>query len=222
MRAPAPMTEQIQDTKTSLSRALSGAASSLTGETASVRELLGLIGEQGMLTLCIFLTIPFLVPVSIPGVSTVFGVLVVLIGVGVTVNRVPWLPNRLIDRRFPTQKLCPALEQGAKLLQRLERFLHPRWGVLTRSAAMNRFNGLMVVLAGLLLMVPFGLVPFSNTLPALAALFLAAGMLEQDGLFVFVGYLWILGTVVYFAVLIAGAVAAGIGLHRVFNPALLF
>lgn len=215
------MTEKIHDTKTSLSRALSGAATSLTGESTSVRELLGLIGEQGMLMLCIFLTIPFLVPVSIPGVSTVFGVLVVLIGVGVTINRVPWLPNRLIDRRFPTQKLCPALEQGAKLLQRLERYLHPRWTVLTRSAAMNRFNGLMVVVAGLLLMAPFGLVPFSNTLPALAALFLAAGMLEQDGLFVFVGYLWILGTIAYFAVLIAGAVAAGIGLHRVFNPAFL-
>ena len=215
------MTEKIHDTKTSLSRALSGAASSLTGETTSVRELLGLIGEQGMLMLCIFLTIPFLVPVSIPGVSTVFGVLVVLIGVGVATNRIPWLPNRLIDRRFPTGKLCPALEQGAKLLQRLERYLHPRWTVLTRSAAMNRVNGLMVVVAGLLLMAPFGLVPFSNTLPALAALFLAAGMLEQDGLFVFVGYLWILGTIAYFAVLIAGAVAAGIGLHRVLNPALL-
>ena len=87
---------------------------------------------------------------------------------------------------------------------------------------MNRFNGAMIVLSGLLLMAPFGLVPFSNTLPALAALFLAAGMLEQDGLFVFVGYLWIVGTMVYFAVLIAGAVAAGVGLHRVFNPALLF
>lgn len=216
------MTERIHDTETSLSRALTGAARSLTGETTSVRELLGLIGEQGMLMLCIFLTIPFLVPVSIPGVSTVFGLLVILIGVGVATNRIPWLPNRLIDRRFPTGKLCPALEQGAKLLQRLERYLHPRWGALTQSAPMNRFNGAMVVLAGLLLMAPFGLVPFSNTLPALAALFLAAGMLEQDGLFVFVGYLWILGTIAYFAVLIAGAVAAGIGLHRVFNPALLF
>ncbi len=215
------MTEQIHDAKTSLSSALSGAASSLKGETASVRELLALIGEQGMLMLCIFLTIPFLVPVSIPGVSTVFGLLVILIGAGVTANRVPWLPNRLIDRRFPTRKLCPALEQGAKLLQRLERFLHPRWAILTRSAPMNRFNGVMIVLAGLLLMAPFGLVPFSNTLPALAALFLAAGMLEQDGLFVFLGYLWIVGTIVYFVVLVAGAVAAGVGLHRVFNPAFL-
>ena len=215
------MTVEIHDTKASLSRVLTGAATSLKGETTSVRELLGLIGEQGMLMLCIFLTIPFLVPVSIPGVSTVFGLLVILIGVGVALNRVPWLPNRLIDRRFPTRKLCPALEQGAKILQRLERFLHPRWGALTRSAAMNRFNGAMIVLAGLLLMAPFGLIPFSNTLPALAALFLAAGMVERDGLFVFLGYLSIVATIVYFGVLIAGAVAAGVGLHRVFNPAIL-
>ena len=212
------MTEPILDAKTSLSRTLTDAASSLKGETASVREILALIGEQGMLVLCIFLTIPFLVPVSIPGVSTVFGLLVVLIGVGVMTNRMPWLPSRLIDKRFPTQKLCPALEQGAKILQRLERYLHPRWGALTRSAAMNRFNGAMIVVAGLLLMAPFGLVPFSNTLPAFAILFLAAGMLEQDGLIVLLGYVFILGTIVYFGVLIAGAIAAGVGLHRVFRP----
>lgn len=215
------MTEQIHDVETSLSRALSGAARSLSGETASVRELLALIGEQGMLMFCIFLTIPFLVPVSIPGVSTVFGLLVVLIGVGVASNRVPWLPDRLLDRRFPNPKLVPALEQGARLLSRLERFLHPRWAALSKGHGINRFNGLMIALAGILLMAPFGLVPFSNTLPALAALFLAAGMLEQDGLFVFLGYLFILGTIVYFAALIAGAVAAGVGLHRIFTPGLI-
>jgi hypothetical protein len=212
------MTEPTLDAKTSLSSALTDAASSLKGESASVRELLALIGEQGMLVLCIFLTIPFLVPVSIPGVSTVFGLLVVLIGVGVMTNRIPWLPSRLIDKRFPTEKLCPALLQGAKILQRLERYLHPRWGALTRSAAMNRFNGAMIVVAGLLLMAPFGLVPFSNTLPAFAILFLAAGMLEQDGLIVFLGYVFILGTIVYFGVLIAGAIAAGMGLTRIFRP----
>lgn len=216
------MTELIHDVRTTLSRALSEAARSLTGETASVRELLALIGEQGMLMFCIFLTIPFLVPVSIPGVSTVFGLLVILIGYGVALNRMPWLPDRLLDRRFPGAKLVPALEQGARLLARLERFLHPRWSVFVRSPFANRWNGWMIALAGVLLMAPFGLVPFSNTLPALAALFLAAGMLEQDGLFVFLGYGWIVATIVYFVVLIAAAIAAGVGLTRVLAPGLLF
>jgi hypothetical protein len=216
------MAEQIQDAKTSLSCALSEAARSLPSESASVREILALIGEQGMLMFCIFLTIPFLVPVSIPGVSTVFGLLVILIGIGVALNRVPWLPDRLLDRRFPTQKLVPALEQGSRLLSKLERLLHPRWAPLVRGPRINRFNGWMIALAGVLLMAPFGLVPFSNTLPALAALFVAAGVLEQDGLFVFLGYGWIVGTIVYFVALIAGAIAAGMGLHRIFAPGLLF
>jgi len=216
------VTELIHDVRTTLSRALSEAARSLTGETASVRELLALIGEQGMLMFCIFLTIPFLVPVSIPGVSTVFGLLVILIGYGVALNRMPWLPDRLLDRRFPGAKLVPALEQGARLLARLERFLHPRWSVFVRSPFANRWNGWMIALAGVLLMAPFGLVPFSNTLPALAALFLAAGMLEQDGLFVLLGYGWIVATIVYFVVLIAAAIAAGVGLTRVLAPGLLF
>jgi hypothetical protein len=43
-------------------------------------------------------------------------------------------------------------------------------------------------------------------------------MLEQDGLIVFLGYVFILGTIVYFGVLIAGAIAAGVGLTRIFRP----
>lgn len=223
MRRPSihPMPEEIHDVETSLSKALSKAAGSLSGETASARELLALIGEQGMLMSCILLTIPFLVPVSVPGVSTVFGLLIVLIGAGVASNRVPWLPDRLLKRRFATPKLVSALEQGARLVSRLERLLHPRWAALSQGRGINRFNGSMIVVAGMLLMAPFGLVPFSNTLPALAALFLAAGMLQQDGLFVFLGYLGVAGTILYFALLIAGAVAAGVGLHRILAATLV-
>jgi len=47
-------------------------------------------------------------------------------------------------------------------------------------------------------------------------------MLEQDGLFVFLGYGWIVATIVYFVVLIAAAIAAGVGLTRVLAPGLLF
>jgi hypothetical protein len=32
--------------------------------TASLRDLLELIGEQGMVLVCVFLTLPFLLPVS--------------------------------------------------------------------------------------------------------------------------------------------------------------
>lgn len=200
-----------------LSGVLNDVALAMRGEDVSVRELLAQIGEQGMLVFAIFLIIPFLVPVSIPGVSTVFGLLITLIGIGVAANRTPWLPRRLMDRRVPTAHLVRAFEHGARLVARIERFLHPRLRALTTGAAISRFNGVMLVVAGILLMFPLGLVPFSNTLPGLAILFLAVGILQKDGVFVLLGYAFILATIAYFAALFAGALLAGQGLRNLFS-----
>lgn len=49
--------------------------------------------------------------------------------------------------------------------------MRPRWLFLTRTVAGHIVHGLALVLAGVLLMFPLGLVPFSNTLPAVAILF---------------------------------------------------
>ena len=47
------------------------------------------MGESGLLLLCALLSLPFLFPVSIPGVSTVFGAGIVLISAAITFNRQP-------------------------------------------------------------------------------------------------------------------------------------
>ena len=56
------------------------------------------------------------------------------------------------------------------------------------------------------------LVPFSNTLPAVAILFLSLGMLERDGLLIVAGYLMNVATIFYFGALAIGAVLAGQGM----------
>ncbi|HSF01391.1 MAG TPA: exopolysaccharide biosynthesis protein, partial [Solirubrobacterales bacterium] len=73
-------------------------------------------------------------------------------------------------------------------------------------------HGLALVLAGVLLMFPLGLVPFSNTLPGIAILLLSLGIVERDGLFIVGGHLMNLATIVYFGVLAFGAYKAGQGL----------
>ncbi|MDX2161376.1 MAG: exopolysaccharide biosynthesis protein [bacterium] len=205
------MAVEFRDTEASLSTTLDNIAQSIRGEKVTLRELLTLIGEQGLLLFCIFLTIPFLIPVSIPGVSTVFGLVIILIGVGVTLNRLPWLPKRLMEREFATQDLLPALQRGAQFVGRIDRFIRPRLPALS-SGGINRVNGFAIIFTGLLLMVPLGLVPFSNTLPALGILLFAAGMLQRDGLFILGGYFFMIATLVYFGVLALGAIAAGQGI----------
>lgn len=179
----------------------------LSGDVVTLREILNVIGREGMLVFCIFLTLPFMVPVSIPGVSTVFGIVIGLVGVGIMTHRPPWLPDRLIRKKFPADRLRLALENGTVWVHRLGRISRPSIPVLTHGIGMARVNGLMLITGALLLMAPFVLIPFSNTLPGLAILFLAIGVLQRDGRFVLLGYMTLVLTVLYFAFLLLGGIA---------------
>lgn len=201
--------QEFADTELSLGDTLAAAIDAIKGDYVTLRDLLTLIGEQGLLVLCALLTIPFLIPVSIPGVSTVFGAAIILIAIGITLNRLPWLPGKLLDRQLETAKLVPVLQKGVNTVRRIDKVIHPRLLALTSGAMMNRMNGLSIILSGILLGLPLSLVPFSNTLPALAILFTAAGISQRDGVFVLLGYVMIVATLAYFSVLAYFAFQAG-------------
>ena len=184
----------------------------------TVDHILALIGPDSLLLFCMFLTLIFLVPVSIPGVSTVFGAAILLIGVSRLFNRNLWLPKRVMKRVISTEKLQAAFERAMKWLRRLERISRPhrlRW--LTVGGPVAVFNNLSLILGAVLLMAPFGLIPFSNTLPALAILLLALGLMQRDGVCILLGHLANVGTILYFAFLIGGGgVAIKQALDRLF------
>ena len=208
------MSVEFNHVETTFSDSLEQVAQSLTGEKITLRDLIGNIGEQGLLLICIFLMIPFVFPVSIPGVSTVFSGVVILTGIGVMLNRVPWLPNVILKREFSTAMLTNALNKGAKLIGRIDKFIHPRLNILTSSTIINRFHGIALIMAGLLLVLPLSFIPFSNTLPAFAVVFLAAGIIQRDGLFIIFGYITLAMSMMYFGGLTVAALAAGNSLNQ--------
>jgi hypothetical protein len=181
------------------SSVLSELARSLPSEGMTLGELLAQLGERGELMACMLMTVPFLLPLSIPGSSVPFGLLIALHGLGLLTQRVPWLPKSLLGRRLTQSHLRTLLTKGARLFSRSERFIRPRLLRLTQGAALRRVNGLLLVLSGLLLTTPLPL-PFSNTFPAYGALLLAAGSLERDGACVLAGYVMVLLTLIYFGV----------------------
>ena len=199
---------EFEDTSTTLSATLSQTIDGIKGETVTLRELMNAIGEQGLLLLCALATLPFLFPVSIPGVSTVFGAAIVLLSVAITLNRMPWLPDKILDRPMDTAKLVPVMRKGVRIVTRIDSWVRPRALHLT-AGRMTFFNGCVLVFGGVLLMAPFGLIPFSNTAPAVGILLLTVGMIQRDGVFVLLGYLGTVLTVVYFSVLIYTAWWAG-------------
>ena len=215
-RAPpseCPLTSpHLQNPETSLSITFDRAADALPAPEVSIRQLLELIGEQGLLLFCVFLSVPFLLPVSIPGTSTVFGLLLLLVGAGVTANRVPWLPDALLRRRLNAAHVATVLRKSAGGSRRFEKLIRPRLLALTHGATLNRFNGLMLVLLAALLMAPLPFFPFTNTVPAVAIVLLAVGMAERDGVVVIAGYAATLLATAYIGVLLYGVFWAGSGI----------
>jgi len=189
---------QFQDTSRKTSEVLEGILNDIKTDRITLRDLMTMIGEQGLLLLCALLSLPFLFPVSIPGVSTVFGAGIVLIAIAITINRLPWLPDFVANRELDTAKLVPVLNRGVTFLRKLDRFLKPRLSYLTAGTVANRLNGLTLTFAGALLMMPLSFIPFSNTLPGVAILLLSSGISQRDGLLVAGGYGLIGLTVIYF------------------------
>lgn len=189
----------------SLRSQLEGIIERLPEDSMSLGSLLEVIGDEGLLVLSILLTLVFLIPVSIPGVSTVFGAAILLVGISRLSGRPLWVPKKLAERQLPADRLRPALAGGMSWVRRLERVSRPhRLSGLVDGRAMHTFNNLAFIFAALLLMAPFGFVPFSNTIPGIALLLYAVGFIQRDGGAVLLGHLATVGTVLYFSMLIGG------------------
>ncbi len=206
------------DEPASLGEQLAAIIEALPEDHLTLGELLEVFGDEGLLLLTILLTLVFLIPVSIPGVSTVFGAAILLVGISRVLRRPLWLPAKLRERALPAARLRPALSGGLHWVRRLEKISRPyRLRRLVDGRAQDIFNNLAFILAALLLMAPFGFIPFSNTLPALALLFYAIGMIQRDGTAILLGHLANIGTIVYFGILIGGGGMAAHGLLRHFT-----
>ena len=202
-------------TSASLGEQLATIIRNLPEDKLTLGELLEVFGDEGLLLLTMLLTLVFLIPVSIPGVSTVFGAAILLVGISRLSGRPLWLPARVRDRALPADKLRPGLSGGLDWVRRLEKISRPhRLRIFVDGRAQDLFNNLAFILAALLLMAPFGFVPFSNTLPAVALLFYAVGLVQRDGGAMLLGHVSNIGTIVYFSVLIGGG---GVALHELWQ-----
>jgi len=198
-----------------ISQTLRSLVRSLPRTGITLSELIQRVGNDGLLILVTLLTLVFLIPVSIPGVSTVFGAAILLISISRLFGRNLWIPSKIEHRIIGTRKLRPLLRKALSWLKKLERVSRPnriQWLVAGGTIAV--INNLALILGAVLLMMPFGLIPFSNTFPAVAILFLAIGLLQRDGLCILLGHVSNVVTILYFAVLIGGG---GLAIREVFN-----
>jgi hypothetical protein len=200
---------QFRNPEVRLSEALAATHREISGHQVTLRQLLALVGEQGLLVFCAILAMPFMLPVTLPFMSTALGAPMLLIGIAVTLNRVPWLPDRLLDHALPSLTVQHVLERAIRTADRFEHLVRPRFLALTGTPVVNVVHGIALVVAVLTLMAPLPLIPLANTLPAIGVVLLCLGMAERDGALLLLGHLFVVIAVLYVGALFYLAARAG-------------
>ncbi len=179
---------------------LSDELADLRGQVAersvTLREVLLALRGRAYMLLVILLSLPFLLPLPIPGLSTPFGLAIILICFRLALGQRPWLPKSIQRRQLPPGFIPKMLNLAEKIIRRLERFLKPCWLVLTEHALIRQLHAIVMVAAASVLLLPLP-IPFSNGLPAWSLLLLAFGLLERDGRAIVGGYVMFALSIVY-------------------------
>lgn len=168
-------------------------------QPAPLGDILDTLGPRASALLVVICALPFSTPISIPGLSTPFGLVILLLATRYFLGLPPWLPNRLRRVVLPGTFFTRMLTASSRLVGWLESRLKARLNVLADASWKLRLHTAVVIAAAVLLMLPLPpLPPFTNTLPALVAVVMTFGTLKRDGAGILAGYALFVFTVGYF------------------------
>lgn len=185
------------------------AAMDLLQEEASrgdltLRRLFDLLGEEGHAMLMLFLCLPFLQPIPMPGLSTPLGLLIAVVAVFLYLDRAPWLPKKYENLTISREVILKVSNIAEKIWLRVSKIIRTRMTIFHDNSVFRILNLFVFVGNGVLLALPLP-IPFSNTFPTIAIILSAVGHLERDGLFIFLSYFWCILVAGFFSSILAGA-----------------
>ena len=159
------------------------------GHPMALRAIVEHLHFRGLPALIVLLCVPFLFPVTIPGLSIPFGVAIALCGLRLGLGHNFWMPDFLLRREISYDLLQRLVGTAAKFYRKVEKLVRPRMHFLQRWPGMINLMGFMIMTGGFLLSLPIPPpFPLTNTIPGLAIIFMALGIMERDGVCTLIGY----------------------------------
>lgn len=152
------------------------------------------VRSHGLLTL--FLCLPFLFPVPLPGLSVLIGLAIFLAAIAQALGKKPWMPKKILDTSVPNHFLEKVFGYGEKASRKLEKIIRPRGEYIVQHPWVRPVNSYLIAACGLLLAMP--LPPGTNFPPAVAIFLLSLAGLEDDILLMVLGYVAVSINVVLF------------------------
>lgn len=166
-------------------------------KSLSMEEILKILSEKGPVLMIFFLCFPFCQPIQIPGFSTPFGLMIAFFGLKIAFGKDVWLPRQLLEKRINPSTLKKIIEGSLWLVLKVRRWIHPRLILICHNPILKISHGILIFFLGILLALPLP-IPFSNLMAAWSIFFMGIGLLEDDGVFVIVSYIFSIATLFFF------------------------
>ena len=193
-----------QETDQAISDRLDALAAEAQGDSVSLDWVLGQLHERAFGLFLLILALPCCIP-FLYGIPQVVALPLMFVSVQILFGRqVPWLPGKLGKRTVTTSGLESLARRAGPWLRRIEAVSRPRLGALTRPP-LDRIIGIALVAFSASILVPL---PGTNTVPGIAVVVIAMGLLQRYGVLVVIGT--IIGTAWISTLVLAGATLASL------------
>ena len=103
---------RAQTRRPRFSEELQDLAQQFADRPARLSEILAATQGRGFDLLLLLIGLPFLTPIPLPGLSTPFGLVVLVIGARLALGRRPWLPEKLLRRELPARFIAKVMADG--------------------------------------------------------------------------------------------------------------
>ena len=171
--AAGPQDGGYGDAGAPISRIVAEVAARCPGDRVSLGEMAEAFGDRAFGLLILLLLLPSL----LPGMASVFGLPVLLLGVQMGLGlRTPSLPGFIARQSVRREDLLRLAGASSKWLRKVERYVKPRPGFFT-SPAGDRLFGWLTAYVALMLILPG---PGTNGPPAFGNIVMALGLVEHD------------------------------------------
>lgn len=153
----------------------------------TLARLLEILGPIGPAALMVTLPLPFCTPLQIPGLSTPFGLLLLVVGVQFGWRDQLWCPEFVGRRLIKAAQLDMLARFTDKATYMLRNVFRPRWTLLVTTKWSHRMTGVGVVACALVMTTPLP-IPLSNMLVAIPMVLMGLSLLAKDGILLMVSW----------------------------------
>ena len=180
-----------------ISRIVTEVAAQFPGARITLGEMAEAFGDRAFGLLILLLCLPSL----LPGMASVFGIPMLILGVQMGLGRrTPKLPRFIARQSIKREDLLRLSGANSNWIKRIERYVKPRPGFFT-SPIGDKVVGWLTVYCALMLILPG---PGTNGPPAFGNIVMALGVVESDNRVIGIGaVMTLLGSI--FATIVIGA-----------------